>query len=92
MTQWPRGLVEYTPSGIADATPDPEEDRLLQRANLAGRLLTLLAGQGRRVDAEVEELRAIDALRQAGDRSAATARLDRLLAAIDAASSGLPPP
>jgi hypothetical protein len=83
VTQWPRGLVGYTPSGPDDATPDPEEDRTTNRLRLAARLIGVL----RPADVEpfVTELRTAEAALRAGRRAEADRRVDRLLTEIDAA-------
>lgn len=83
VTQWPRGLVDYVPTGEADADPDPAEDRTENRLLLAGRLLALLRARGVAVEPEVAELRQIEAGWRSGDRAGSAPRLDRLLAALD---------
>ena len=87
MTQWPRGLVEYVSAGPRDAVPSLEEDRTANRLELAGRLLTLLASQGRDVTREGGWLREAEATFAAGDRPGAAARVDRLFAALEAVSA-----
>jgi hypothetical protein len=96
VTQWPRGLVEYVPSGSAEATPDPEEDRLHNRLLLAGRLIGLLRSRGVAVDRELVTLRALEERVRSGEREAAADRLDRLLGELDrrlaeAPAAGEPP-
>jgi hypothetical protein len=88
VTQWPRGLVDYTPSGAPDAAPDPEEDRTGNRIRLAARLLALLRSEGREVDRQVEELRAAERAYAAGRRAEATERVDRLLGELGTAPGG----
>jgi hypothetical protein len=83
VTQWPRGLLEYIPAGVPDSPPNPDEDRLLQRVYLAGRLLALLGARGVPVESEVKELREVDRLRAEGRRPEAMARIDALLARLD---------
>jgi hypothetical protein len=90
VTQWPRGLVAYVPTGPEDASPSDEEDRTANRLALAGRLLGLLRSQGRDVGTALDELReARDAFAR-GDRATAAQRVDRLFADLDgdAASPG----
>jgi hypothetical protein len=85
VTQWPRGLAEYVPSGVAERPPDPDEDRILNRIALAGRLIAVLRSRGTDVDREVEALRAAEATFRGGDRAEATRLLDALLGALDRA-------
>jgi len=84
VTQWPRGLVGYVPSGDQDATPDPEEDRVRNRLLLAGRLIAVLRARGLGVDAEVAQLREAQTVFDQGGREEAGARVDRLIGALDA--------
>jgi hypothetical protein len=83
VTEWPRGLVSYVARGPVDATPDPEEDRLVNRARLAGRLIALLDARGHPTAGAVAELRRVDAELRDGDRASAAQRLDRLLGELD---------
>jgi hypothetical protein len=97
VTQWPRGLVDYVPSGRADATPDPEEDRVRNRLLLAGRLIGLLRARGAPVEEEVRALRGLEEEFHTAPREAVARRLDRLLGELDrrlgdaAASTPAPP-
>jgi hypothetical protein len=83
VTQWPRGLAEYVPSGPDDATPSLEEDRTANRLALAARLLALLRSQGRHVDRELAALRTAEAEFARGDRAEAARHVDRLFADLD---------
>ena len=83
MTEWPRGLVEYVPSGPEDGTPSPEEDRTANRLRLAARLLSVLRSQGREVDREVRELAEAEDAFARGERARATRLVDRLFADLD---------
>ncbi len=83
VTEWPRGLVEYVPSGVPEATPDPGEDRTRNRLELAGRLIALLRAQGQPVDRELRELRSAQAAFDAGDRSDARDRVEQLLGELE---------
>jgi len=91
VTDWPRGVASYVPAGPDDAVPDPSEDRLTNRWLLAGRLVGLLRARGEPVDALLAELRAAEAALRAGDRAAAAARVDRLLATLDALGTSSAP-
>jgi len=83
VTQWPRGLVDYTPTRRPEATPDPEEDRVRNRLLLAGRLIGLLRSRGQDVEREVGTLRRLEAAFRAGDREAVADPVDRLLGTLD---------
>jgi hypothetical protein len=83
VTQWPRGLVGYVPSGPDDETPSPEEDRTGNRLRLAARLLSVLRSQGRDVDREVRELTEAEAAFSRGERTRATRLVDQLFADLD---------
>ena len=83
VTQWPRGLTGYVPSGPDDETPSPEEDRTGNRLRLAARLLSVLRSQGRNVDREVRELTDAESAYTRGDRTRATRLVDQLFADLD---------
>jgi hypothetical protein len=83
VTQWPRGVTGYVPSGPDDDVPSPEEDRLTNRVRLAARLLSVLRGQGRDVDALVRQLADAEAELRAGHRPRATVLLDGVLAGLE---------
>jgi len=80
VTEWPRGLVDYVPSGPADATPSPEEDRDLNRLRLAARLLGFLRANGRPVDASVRRLREAERAFREGDRATGRRLVDEVIA------------
>jgi len=86
VTQWPRGLVDYLPSGEPDAVPSPEEDRTRNRLLLAGRLLSLLRSRGEDVDREVVDLASAERAFAAGDRRRATELIEGLLGRLDGRS------
>jgi len=79
VTQWPRGLVDYTPGGPPDTDPSSEEDRTANRIRLAARLIGVLRAEGRDVATELEELRRAESAFAAGRRGEATERIERLL-------------
>ena len=83
VTDWPRGLLHYTPSGPPDGTPDPEEDRTRNRLRLAGRLIAVLRSGGQDVERELRDLRAAQAAFDAGDRPDARERVERLLGVLE---------
>jgi hypothetical protein len=68
VTEWPRGLVDYLPSGAPEGTPSPEEDRDLNRLRLASRLLGFARARGLAVDSAVATLREADRAFREGDR------------------------
>jgi len=97
VTEWPRGLLDYVPTGPSDDTPSDDEDRTANRIRLAGRLLGVLAARGLEVAREVAELHAAERTFAAGDRPRAARQVDELLAALDrraadAAPGGRDPP
>ncbi len=92
VTQWPRGVVGYVPSGPADDVPSPDEDRVANRLTIAARLIAVLRSQGRPVDDLVAELATAERTLAAGDRIGAAARTDRLLARLDSRSDEASPP
>ena len=94
VTEWPRGLVGYVPSGAEDRTPSPDEDRTGNRLVLAARLLGVLRARGERVDVELEALRAARRAYAANDRARATELVERLLGDLEARDrrSGAPGP
>jgi len=69
VTEWPRGLVDYTPAGPPDGTPSPEEDRDLNRLRLASRLLGFARARGLNVDPLVRRLHEADRALRGGDRA-----------------------
>jgi len=79
VTEWPRGLVDYTPTGPPDKAPSPEEDRDLNRLHLAARLLGTLRAQGRNADRAVRRLREADRAFRAGDRLAGRRIVDEVI-------------
>jgi hypothetical protein len=79
VTQWPRGLVDYTPKNVPDDLPSPEEDRTGNRIRLAARLLALLRSQGRDVTREILDLAAAERAYTAGRHVEATRRVEQLL-------------
>ena len=80
VSQWPRGLVGYVPSGTADAgPPSEEEERTAQRIRLAGRLIDLLHARGEEDPSWLLRLREIERLYRAGERGRATREVDELL-------------
>ena len=86
VTQWPRGLVDYTSKGSPDETPSPEEDRTGNRIRLAARLLSLLQSQGRDVHRELEDLTRTERAYGAGRTEEATRRVEELLGELGRAS------
>ncbi len=83
LTQWPRGLVGYTPAaGAPDLRPDPSEDRTANRIDLAARLLAVRRNAGGAVDDLLGELHAVERAHRAGRRDEARHRLERLLGAL----------
>lgn len=88
VTEWPRGLVEYVPSGEEDQGPSPDEDRTGNRLVLAARLLGILRARGENVDRELGVLRAAERAYVAKDRPRATELVERLLGALESRDRG----
>lgn len=80
VTEWPRGLVDYTPTGPPERTPSTEEDRDLNRLRIASRLLGFARAQGRPVDEPIRRLREADRAFRSGDRAAARRLVDDVIA------------
>jgi hypothetical protein len=91
VTQWPRGLVDYTPRETPDTAPDPEEDRTGNRIRLAARLIGVMRSEGQDVEREVAALRSAEAAYAAGRRDEATERVERLLAELHPTAAASPP-
>jgi hypothetical protein len=95
VTQWPRGLVDYVPSGAAEESPSPEEDRTGNRLRLAARLIGLLRAAGENVDRELAALAEAERAYAAKDHARATELVEALLGVLDERSrsrSRSPPP
>jgi hypothetical protein len=95
VTQWPRGLVDYTPGPTPDDTPSPEEDRTGNRIRLAARLLALLQSEGHEVERELRDLTVAQRAYVAGRTEEATRRVEHLLGELarrpgTAGSTGAP--
>jgi hypothetical protein len=83
VTEWPRGLVDYLPSGAPDATPSPEEDRDLNRLRLAARLLGFARAHGHSVDAAVTRLRLAERAFRDGEREKGRRIVDEVLTEVE---------
>ena len=93
VTDWPRGLVDYTPKGEPDATPSPDEDRDQNRLRIASRLLGFARTKGLNVDEAVRRLREADRAFRAGDRATARRLVDEVTSEVEALlGSGASPP
>jgi hypothetical protein len=91
VTEWPRGLVDYLPSGAPDSLPSPEEDRDLNRMRLAARLLGLAHADGHPVEAAVRRLHDADRAFRAGDRPNGRRIVDEVLTEVERLSDAAPP-
>lgn len=83
VTEWPRGLVDYTPTGPVGAPPSQDEDRDRNRLRLAARLLGLARAQGRPVDDLVSRLHEADRALRAGDRQTGRRMVDDVIAQLE---------
>jgi len=92
VTEWPRGLVDYTPTGAAEETPSPEEDRDLNRLRLAARLLGFARAHGHPVEGQVSRLRAAERAFREGDRAGGRRIVEDVITEVEAmAGSGAKP-
>jgi len=83
VTEWPRGLVDYTPSGPVDGVPSPEEDRDLNRLRLASRLLGFARADGIAVDDAVRRLHRADRAFREGDRATGRRLVDEVIDEVE---------
>jgi hypothetical protein len=83
VTEWPRGLVDYVPSGAPENAPSPDEDRDLNRLRLASRLLGFARSQGYPVERAIGRLREADRAFRAGDRANARRIVDDVLSEVE---------
>lgn len=83
VTEWPRGLVDYLPSGAPEETPSPEEDRDLNRLRLASRLLGFARSQGHSVEGAVGRLREADRAFRGGDRETGRRLVNNVLSEVE---------
>lgn len=83
VTEWPRGLVDYLPTGAPDATPSPDEDRDLNRLRLASRLLGFARARGVSVDPDVARLHEADRAFREGNREKGRRIVDDVLAEVE---------
>lgn len=88
VTEWPRGLLAYVPTGPEDSTPSPEEDRTRNRVLLASRLISLLRSRGDTVDRELAALHRAERALRANDPDAATREVEDLLAELGRRAGG----
>ena len=84
VTQWPRGLVDYTPTGRPEQTPSPEEDRDLNRLRLASRLLGFARANGHTVDAAIARLHRADRAFREGDREEGRRIVEDVITEVEA--------
>ena len=83
--QWPRGLVDYRPSGPPEAgPPSEEEDRTAQRIHLAARLIHVLRSRGIQEEGWMESLHQARRAYDTGDRILGDRLIDDLLGELDA--------
>lgn len=87
VTEWPRGLVDYLPSGAPEQAPSPDEDRDRNRLNLAARLLSFARAHGRSVDGWVSRLRQADRAFREGDRATGRRIVDDVITEVEALES-----
>lgn len=84
VTQWPRGLVDYTPTGGPEQAPSPDEDRDLNRLRLASRLLGFARASGHSVDAAVARLHRADRAFREGDREKGRRIVEDVITEVEA--------
>ena len=83
VTEWPRGLVDYTPTGAPESTPSPEEDRDQNRLRIAARLLGFARAKGLEVDDAVRRLRDAERAFRAGDRTRGRRLVDEVTSEVE---------
>jgi hypothetical protein len=83
VTEWPRGLVDYLPSGAPEGAPSSEEDRDLNRLRLASRLLGFARAHGHSVEGAVARLREADRAFREGDRAKGRRITDDVLSEVE---------
>jgi hypothetical protein len=71
LSEFPRGLVSYTPTDGPESPTPPEDDPLRNRLLLLRRLAALRASQGRPVDGILDTLLEAEHALDAGDRTTA---------------------
>ncbi|MGP8158325.1 MAG: hypothetical protein ACLPWO_01745 [Thermoplasmata archaeon] len=84
VTEWPRGLVDYLPTGDSEHAPSPDEDRDLNRLRLASRLLAFARAHGHSVDSAIARLRRADQAFREGDREKGRRIVDDVLTEVEA--------
>ena len=85
LTEFPRGLVGYTPVGDRGRPPRDDEDPVANRLRLVERLLDVRRRAGHDVAAPLARLREAFAALRAGDRARARALGDEVHAVLDRA-------
>ena len=88
VTEWPRGLVDYTPTGEAEGAPSPDEDRDRNRLRLASRLLGVARAHGHSVDASVARLHVADQAFRDGDRAKGRRIVEDVIHEVETLSIG----
>jgi len=88
VTEWPRGLVDYTPTGAPETGPSPDEDRDQNRLRIAARLLGFARAKGLDVDTAVRRLRDADRAFRAGDRATGRRLVDEVTSEVEALVDG----
>ena len=92
VTEWPRGLVDYTPTGVPESAPSPDEDRDQNRLRIAARLLGFARAKGLDVDAAVHRLREADRAFRAGDRATGRRLVDEVTSEVETLVGADTPP
>jgi hypothetical protein len=88
LREFPRGLVDYTPTGDRGVPVPRDDEPIANRLVLVERLLDLRRSQGADVENWSRELTAAEAAYRAGDRPRAREICDRVHAALDAWPAG----
>ena len=92
LTDRPRGLVSYVPTGPPESPTPDEEDRDLNRILLGQRLAVLAASRGDPVDPALDRLREASEAFRRGDRRAARAAADDAIARLESGRRDRPQP
>ena len=91
LSEFPRGLVSYVPTGDRGHPTPEEEEPIANRIRLVSRLIEVRRSQGRDVQPWVGALNAARDAYASGDRARARRLTDEVLRAVEGAGRDPPP-